>query len=102
MTPTLRKLLLASIILGSAAAGARADIEYNRDIRPILADNCFHCHGPAAKKGGFRLDVREEATKAAKSGGRPIVEGKPEMSELVKRIFSKDADEEMPPASSHK
>src|ERR1035438_8086987 len=102
MMPTSRTLLLASILLGSVAAGARADVEYNRDIRPILTDNCFRCHGLTAKKGGFRLDLRYEAIKPAKSKATPIVPGKPMESELVKRIFSKDADEMMPPANSHK
>src|SRR5437762_2451756 len=82
--------------------GFRSNSEYTRDVRPILTANCFKCHGPAAKKGGFRLDVREDATKPAKSGAKPIVEGKPGESELVKRIFSKDTDEVMPPTSSHK
>jgi mono/diheme cytochrome c family protein len=102
MMPTSRTLLLASILLGTVAAGARADVEYNRDIRPILTENCFRCHGPAAKKGGFRLDVRDEAIKPAKSKRAPIVPGKPMESELVKRIFSADADEVMPPPNSHK
>src|SRR5216684_8400038 len=104
MIPAARKfLLLAFGVLGLGSCVVRADeIEYNRDIRPILTENCFRCHGPAARKGGFRLDVREEAVKPTKSGARPIVEGKPDQSELVRRIFSKDADEMMPPPNSHK
>ncbi len=101
MTPTTRTLLLASIVFSPVAA-AHADVEYNRDVRPILTENCFQCHGPAAKKGGFRLDLGDEAIKPAKSGARPIVEGKPGESALVQRIFSTDAEELMPPASSHK
>src|SRR5471030_3021891 len=102
MMPTSRTLLLASIVLGSVGAGARADVEYNRDIRPILTENCFQCHGPAAIKAGFRLDLRDEALKPAESKAMPIVPGKPMESALVKRIFSKDAEEVMPPANSHK
>lgn len=102
MMPTTRTLLLATITLGLAAVCARADVEYNRDVRPILTENCFKCHGPAAKKGGFRLDMREDATRPAKSKRAPIVPGKPGESELVKRIFSKDADEVMPPPNAHK
>ena len=102
MMPTSRTLLLASVLLGSVASGTRADVEYNRDIRPILTDNCFKCHGPAAKKGGFRLDLRDEAIKPAKSKRPPIVPGNPAESELVNRIFSADADEVMPPPTAHK
>ncbi len=83
-------------------AWAQSSIEFNRDIRPILTDACFKCHGPAAKKGGFRLDLREDAVKPARSGARPIVEGKPGESEIVKRIFSKDAEAVMPPPSAHR
>src|SRR5919202_1951634 len=79
--------------VGLAAAGlfaipARAAdrLEYNRDIRPLLAENCFACHGPdsAARKAGLRLDRREEAVEVG-----AFVPGKPEESALVKRIFSK-------------
>src|SRR4051812_8842687 len=47
---------------------AQDKVQFNRDIRPILANTCFTCHGPAARKGGFRLDLRDEAVKQAKSG----------------------------------
>jgi hypothetical protein len=94
---------LAIAVLAFAANVGRADdVVYNRDIRPILTENCFKCHGPAARKGGVRLDSAEEALKPAKSGTRPIVPGKPTESELVKRTFSQMPDEVMPPPSSHK
>ena len=82
------------------AASSRASrIEYNRDIRPILSDNCFLCHGPDknARKAKLRLDIREEALKLG-----AIVPGRPDKSELVRRIFTTDADDQMPPAESHK
>src|SRR4051812_30508763 len=85
-----------------AGATASAQVEFNRDIRPILSETCFKCHGPAARKGGFRLDLREEALKPAKTGARPIVEGKPDESELIKRVFSTSEDEVMPPPNAHK
>lgn len=78
------------------------EIQFNRDIRPILADACFRCHGPAAKKGGFRLDDRESATRPAKSKVAPIVPGKPGESEIIRRIFSVEAGEVMPPPTAHK
>ena len=83
----------------SAPVSPSAAISYNREIRPILSDACFHCHGPDQKtrKGKFRLDVAEDAvTKGA------IVPGKPEESKLVERIRSTGADEIMPPPEAHK
>ena len=81
-----------------------AKIEYNRDVRPILSDTCFHCHGPDAKarEAKLRLDIREEALKPAESGETPIVPGKPEKSEVVRRLFTSDKDELMPPPKAHK
>ena len=74
-------------------------LEYNRDIRPILAENCFACHGPdsAARKADLRLDRREAAIKA-----EAIVPGKPDKSALVERVFSTNPKTEMPPAKAHK
>src|SRR4051812_41978110 len=74
-------------------------LEYNRDIRPILSENCFSCHGPdsAARKAKLRLDVRDEAVKQ-----QAIVPGQPEKSLLVQRIFAKESKEMMPPTKSHK
>ncbi|MDZ4287866.1 MAG: DUF1549 domain-containing protein, partial [Prosthecobacter sp.] len=81
-----------------------AKIVFNRDIRPILSDTCFHCHGPDknARKANLRLDLREEALKAAKSGAIPIVPGKPEESEFAKRVLTDDEDDLMPPPKAHK
>src|SRR4051812_28322504 len=71
---------------------------FNRDIRPILAENCFACHGPdkAARKAGLRLDVREEAIKMG-----AIKPGNLEESELVARLDAAGA-KMMPPPKSHK
>ena len=86
------------LFLASPATGVEK-ISYNRDIRPILSDNCFHCHGPDQKtrKGKFRLDVREDAV--AKGA---IVPGKPQESELITRIFGLHQAEPMPPLEAHK
>jgi hypothetical protein len=82
-------------------ANARADdgLQYNRDIRPIFAENCFACHGPDknARKADLRLDVRDEAVKIG-----AIVPGKPEKSALVERIFETDESRRMPPKKAHK
>src|SRR6184192_389148 len=83
----------------SVAAASAEKIGYNRDIRPILSDNCFYCHGPDQnkRKGKFRLDVREDAV-----AKKAIVPGKPSESELIKRIFETNPDDLMPPPDSHK
>ncbi len=87
-----------------STTNAAEPVDFNRDIRAILADNCYACHGPDAKEiqGGLRLDLPEVATKPAESGAVAIVPGKSEKSELVRRVFSKDESEKMPPADSHK
>lgn len=76
-------------------------VQYNRDVRPILADKCFHCHGPdaAARQAELRLDERGDAT-ADRDGHRAIAPGKPISSELIRRVLSKDDDERMPPPDS--
>ena len=76
--------------------------DFSRDVRPILSQHCFKCHGPDDKtrKGGLRLDLRDSATKEAKSGAVALVPGQPDKSELVARIFSTDEDELMPPPST--
>ena len=83
-----------------AFTGAAEPLTYNRDIRPILSDNCFECHGPAKQKGGLRLDLREVATKPVKSGSIAIVPGNVDASELLMRVFAKDEDDQMPPPDS--
>ena len=74
-------------------------MDYNRDIRPILAENCFYCHGqdPNHRKADLRIDQRDAAI-----AGKAIVPGKPDASELVKRLFQTDPEEVMPPPESHR
>jgi hypothetical protein len=93
--------LLGLAILVSPRARAAAAVNFDRDIRPILSDNCFHCHGPdpKARKAKLRLDTREGLYAAIKNR-KPFVPGKLEASEAIRRIFSKDADERMPPSDS--
>jgi len=86
------------------AAPAPGTVDFNRDIRPILSDNCFACHGPdeKARKANLRLDIREHALKPAKSGAVAIVAGSVAKSELLKRISTKEADDVMPPTKTGK
>lgn len=89
---------LVSAAKSSAADGPRVD--FTRDIRPILSNHCFHCHGPdaATRKGELRLDTKSGAI--SKSGDTHIImPGKPDKSELFRRITAKDVDERMPPKS---
>ena len=83
----------------SCPGTGRGTIEFNRDVRPILAENCFRCHGPdsASRKADLRLDRREAAVEH-----EAIIPGKPDESELIERIFSTDPDEVMPPPAIHK
>src|SRR6185369_7419775 len=86
-----------------AAGAAHAEIRFNRDIRPIMAETCFRCHGPdkSSRMAGMRLDLRDEALKPTQRGVVPIVPGDPEKSAVVQRVFAKDA-RVMPPAYIHK
>ncbi len=108
MKKLLRVSLVFGVLLGLAMLRARAEndagVSFNRDIRPIFSDTCFRCHGPDrnARKAGLRLDVREEALRKTKSGVIPIVPGKPEDSEIVRRIFATESYEVMPPPDAHK
>ncbi len=99
------RLLFVIVLLLSARASDAADrISFNRDIRPILSDACFQCHGPDDKqrKAGLRLDVKESALKAAESGATAIVPAKVEDSELIKRLITTDENLRMPPKGSGK
>ena len=97
----LTRLLLALLLPAGLVSGAA--VEYNRDIRPILSENCFRCHGPdsAARKGKLRLDLRDDAI-AARKDGAALVPGKPDESGVVKRLTATDPDDVMPPPDTHK
>jgi hypothetical protein len=107
---TLLLLIFTVVWIGACSsdktkANAKQQISYNFDIRPILSDKCFACHGPDANKreAGFRLDIMDSAFAPLKEteGAFAIVAGKPELSELIKRVTSTDPSYQMPTPESH-
>src|SRR5262249_11541801 len=95
---------LLLVVTPALHAGERGADQVGKDlftskVRPILTRHCLACHGPdeEARKAKLRLDVRDEAVRAASSGVPPIVPGDPDESELVRRIYAEDEDERMPP-----
>ncbi|MFN5797253.1 MAG: DUF1549 domain-containing protein, partial [Planctomyces sp.] len=95
------RLLCGMLLLGCGEVLFAQQLSFNRDIRPLLSDNCFQCHGPDAAKrqGGLRLDVSEAAIRGGDSGPA-VVPGKPEDSLLIQRIHSTDPELQMPPPES--
>src|SRR5436190_13342240 len=85
------------VTLSSVKAADR--LEYNRDVRPILAENCFACHGPdsAARKADLRLDRRDDAVAM-----EAVIPGKPEESALIERVCSENPKQLMPPPKTNK
>src|SRR5258707_140042 len=91
--PEVRCLIPLALLFSPATGFAAEKVDFARDVRPILSNHCFKCHGPAVQKGKLRLDDRESATKKG-----AIVPGKPGESELLARIALHDSDEQrMPP-----
>lgn len=100
----LRSFVMLAFAISSFTLTARAadDVDFNRDIRPILSDLCFTCHGPDANTREADLRLDQESAVFAKRDTPLIVRGKPLESELVRRVLSKDDDERMPPPDSKK
>jgi len=95
--------IVASFCLVASQVRAADVPSFEREVRPILSRYCFKCHGPdeGQRQSGLRLDVREAAIKAVDSGKQAIVPGKPDASELIRRIHLADgAEEKMPPAAT--
>lgn len=92
-----RGLLVFILFFTTSLFAAPTKVKFNRDVRPILSDKCFFCHGPDPKKreADLRLDMRDEAL-----AGKAFVPGKAEASELIQRVLTTDADDHMPPAKS--
>src|SRR3954451_3802925 len=88
-----------ALLWTASVFGKEPVLSFNQDVRPILSENCYACHGPDKnkRKAKLRLDERDSALKV-----QAIVPGKPDESELVSRVFSDDAEQLMPPPDSHK
>ena len=99
------RIVLATTLFGTGSLTLAAEpppsgtIDFNRDVRPILAENCLPCHGPDAshREAELRLDVRDKSVQ-----GQVIVPGDPDTSLLIQRILTERVDERMPPADSKK
>jgi mono/diheme cytochrome c family protein len=100
----LLSIVLALGLTAPAAAAETLSLSFPRDVLPILAKNCFACHGPdeSHREADLRLDVREAALAELPSGSKAVVPGKPEASELLSRITTDDADLRMPPSKHGK
>ncbi len=100
---TIRRLTFA-VILVSYGVAVSAEIEFNRDVRPILSNRCFTCHGPdsTTREANLRLDQRESATQPASSGLTAIAPGDIDASELIRRITSELDGDRMPPGGASK
>jgi mono/diheme cytochrome c family protein/uncharacterized coiled-coil protein SlyX len=104
----LAHLLALSVSLFTVAAASAAPtgtaVDFAREVQPILAENCLHCHGPDAadRKAGLRLDTRDGALQGGKSGVATIIERNPADSELIARILSTDEEDMMPPPKEKK
>lgn len=94
----------AACLLAATARGAEASVHFDRDIRPILSQHCFACHGPdgGKRKANLRLDTREGVFSQTSSGGPLVSPGKPDGSALLHRVDSANADEVMPPPATGK
>src|SRR5438874_8937066 len=99
-----RFMLSATLAILPMNLLAADKVDFQRQVRPLLADKCFACHGRDAehRQGNLRLDMREAALKGGDSGEPAIAPAQPEKSQLVRRIFATDDSERMPPPKSKK
>src|SRR5437773_6690798 len=112
LRPLLALVPLAALVLsvpslctaGAKTTTRKSTIDYNRDVRPILSENCYACHGPDSekRKAGLRLDRQEGALGELKSGDHAIVPGDISKSALISRITAADEDDRMPPLKTGK
>ncbi len=95
------RYILCIVGLALISPVAAQEVDFSRDIRSILSENCYHCHGPDAKsrEGDLRLDTRQGLFREGENG-LIVTPGKSDQSDLIRRVFSSDEDEQMPPSDS--
>ncbi|MEY2715685.1 MAG: hypothetical protein RIT24_2028 [Planctomycetota bacterium] len=95
----MRCRLAIALLSASTAVEAAPAVDFDRDVRPVLAARCFSCHGPDgdSRKAGLRFDTFEGATAILKSGNRAVVPGEPDSSEILRRVAARELDDRMPP-----
>ncbi len=95
--------LTTALVVADTPTAPPGPVNFDRQIRPLLSDRCFRCHGPdsAKRKAKLRLDTRDGAMKALKDGWAIVKPFDPDKSELIRRIFNESDDERMPPPESH-
>jgi hypothetical protein len=100
---TLRKLVRLLLLTGATTALATEPVDFNFQIRPLLSDRCFNCHGPdpSSRKARLRLDTLEGLRKELPDGGAVVKPGQPDQSELIRRIFAESEDDVMPPPETN-
>lgn len=98
-----RASVIAATILAATFSNIKAEVDFQKDVRLILSDKCYSCHGPGAtsRKADLRLDLDSDHGKTSDSGLKILVPGDPDKSEIIARIESKDPDDVMPPSDSN-
>ena len=86
----------------SASFSSAAEVDFARDIQPIFAEHCTNCHGPDKQKGGLNLTKQDSVLSKLKSGNHAVIAGKPNQSELMRRLTTRDEDNLMPPPDKGK
>ena len=96
--------LSAKAETATASSNLPSQVDYNRDIRPILSNNCYECHGPdkQKRKAGLRLDLKDEPFKELEAGGYALVRGNAAKSKLIERITAHEEEDRMPPSKTGK
>ena len=101
--PRFSPFLSTCFLFATAAMASAEEIDFARDIRQILSDNCYHCHGPdeGAREAELRLDTKEGLFRNL-DGTTVVAPGNVDASELIRRVVSNESDERMPPADSNR
>ncbi len=89
--------LVAVVVAATPLRGHAAEVDFVRDVQPVLQRHCYSCHGPEKQKSGLRLDIKSEALKGGDGWGPSLVAGQASDSPLIELVTSDDSDSRMPP-----